>query len=84
MIRLFLFAFSALVALAPTLAFAHMGHIGDSGPFHGLAHAFFGLQHILAAVALGGVFVVAMRKSLIARLSGAAVAASAVALLLII
>ena len=84
MIRLFLFAFSALIALAPALAYAHTGHIGDSGPFHGLAHAYFGVQHILAIAALGGITVFVMRKSLLARLSGAAIAGSAVAVLLVI
>jgi urease accessory protein len=41
-----------LLAMAPALACAHPGH-PDSGSWAGLLHPFHGLDHVLAAVAVG-------------------------------
>lgn len=43
----------ALVALSPTLAFAHTGIGHGAGFFHGLQHPVGGLDHILAMLAVG-------------------------------
>ncbi|CAD5107031.1 HupE/UreJ family protein [Zestomonas carbonaria] len=44
--------FSLALFLTPALAFAHPGH-GDSGLASGLAHPVFGLDHLLAMLAVG-------------------------------
>ncbi|UVE17519.1 HupE/UreJ family protein [Pseudomonas sp. LS44] len=44
--------FSLALFLSPALAFAHPGH-GDSGLAAGLAHPVFGLDHLLAMLAVG-------------------------------
>jgi urease accessory protein len=50
MLRLFTVA---LAALAPTLAFAHPGHVESVGLAHGFLHPVSGLDHVLAMVAVG-------------------------------
>jgi urease accessory protein len=44
---------AALAALAPTLAFAHIGVGRTHGFVHGFAHPISGIDHILAMVAVG-------------------------------
>ncbi|MCY1289580.1 HupE / UreJ protein [compost metagenome] len=44
--------YSLALFLTPALAFAHPGH-GDSGLVAGLAHPVFGLDHLLAMLAVG-------------------------------
>jgi urease accessory protein len=43
----------ALTIAVPTVAFAHPGHDGPAGLFHGFLHPLSGLDHILAMVAVG-------------------------------
>ena len=43
----------AILALSPTLAFAHAGVGHDAGFFHGFEHPIGGLDHLLAMVAVG-------------------------------
>lgn len=43
----------ALVALAPTAAFAHTGHGEASGFLHGFTHPVIGIDHVLAMVTVG-------------------------------
>jgi urease accessory protein len=43
---------AAALLLSPALALAHPGH-GDSGLLSGIAHPIFGLDHLLAMVAVG-------------------------------
>mgnify|MGYP002700646097 FL=1 len=45
-------AFAAGLVLLPSMAFAHPGH-GTSGLVSGLSHPLFGLDHLLAMVAVG-------------------------------
>ncbi|MDF2995442.1 MAG: HupE/UreJ protein [Xanthobacteraceae bacterium] len=46
-------ALAALLALSPTLAFAHPGHGDTVGFVHGFMHPIGGLDHVLAMVAVG-------------------------------
>ncbi|ADH87434.1 HupE/UreJ protein [Ancylobacter novellus DSM 506] len=46
-------ALAALLALSPSLAFAHPGHGGAVGFSHGFLHPIGGLDHVLAMVAVG-------------------------------
>ena len=43
----------ALLALTPTVAFAHTGHGVTADFFHGFAHPLGGIDHVLAMVAVG-------------------------------
>lgn len=48
-----LFLALALVALTPTMAFAHTGLGHEAGFFHGFEHPIGGLDHVLAMIAVG-------------------------------
>ena len=43
----------AILALSPTLAFAHAGAGGAAGFFHGFEHPVGGIDHVLAMIAVG-------------------------------
>lgn len=43
----------AILALSPTLAFAHTGVGGTAGFFHGFEHPIGGIDHVLAMLAVG-------------------------------
>lgn len=50
MLRLFT---AVVAAFAPTLAFAHSGHVDGVGLAHGFLHPVSGIDHVLAMVAVG-------------------------------
>lgn len=56
---------SALAALAPSLAFAHGGGPHVHGFFAGLEHPLFGVDHLLAMVAVGMIGARAGRRSIV-------------------